>query len=131
MTHYAVTAEWTGRWWVLQAVDAPGAISQVRHLAHVDEIIEAIAFVTGQHESEIEVDLEPTIPGPVADELARADEARALARHHNAVAASKSRAAVQLLRSSGMSLDDIGAMLHVSKQRVSQLLKGRTEATAA
>jgi hypothetical protein len=57
MVIYTVTAERSGDWWVLQADEAPGAISQVRSLDEIGEIREAIAFVTGQPESEVEVRL--------------------------------------------------------------------------
>jgi hypothetical protein len=52
---HTVTAERSGDWWVLQAVDAPGAISQVASLDDADQIKEAIAFVTGEPVDTIEV----------------------------------------------------------------------------
>lgn len=131
MNRYAVTAEWTGKWWVLQAEDAPGAISQVKRLSQADEIREAISFVTGEPESSIEFELRPVAPSSAAKEIKSADEARELSRHYNAVAAAKARAAVLELREAGLTLDDIGAVLRISKQRVGQLLKEATEATAA
>lgn len=131
MSRYTVTAEWTGKWWVLQADEAPGAISQVKRLAKAHEIIEAIAFVTGEAEESIEIELRPTMPSDAAAEIAGAEEARELSRHYNAVSAAKSRAAVLTLKADGLTLDDIGTVLHVSKQRVSQLLKSASEASAA
>ena len=40
---------------MLQAIEAPGEISQVSSLDQVDIIREAIAFVTGEPEAEIEL----------------------------------------------------------------------------
>lgn len=57
MAQYTVTAENTGDVWVLQAVEAPGAISQVDRLEDADVIKEAIAFVTGEAEGSIEIAL--------------------------------------------------------------------------
>jgi|GEM_PF-1435341 len=62
MSTFVVTAERSGKWWILQAVDAPGAISQVSRLDQVDQIIEAISFVTGQAEEEISVELRTVLP---------------------------------------------------------------------
>lgn len=131
MSRYTVSAEWTGKWWVLQADEAPGAISQVKRLAHANEIVEAIAFVTGEAETSIEFDLRPMIPSAAAAEIAGAEEARELSRHYNAVSAAKARSAVLTLKSGGLTLEDIGSVLHISKQRVSQLLNDSTQASAA
>lgn len=57
MSKYTVTAERSGQWWVLQAVEAPGAISQVARLDQADQIKEAIAFVTRESEEDIEIHL--------------------------------------------------------------------------
>lgn len=40
---------------MLQAVEAPGALSEVENLEDADQIKEAIAFVTGEPESEIDI----------------------------------------------------------------------------
>ncbi len=131
VTNYTVSAEWTGRWWVLQAVEAPGAISQVKRLSQANEIREAVAFVTGEKEDAIEIEVQPVMPTAAASELADADKARELSRHYNAVSAAKSRSAVLALKAAGLALDDIGAVLHISKQRVSQLLRSASESSAA
>lgn len=55
MALYTVTAERSGDWWVLQAVEAPGAISQVASLDEAGHIVEAIAFVTGERAEDIEI----------------------------------------------------------------------------
>ena len=61
MSRYKVTATWSGEWWVLQAVEAPGAISQVASLDQAGEIVEAIAFVTGEPAEDIEFELLPRV----------------------------------------------------------------------
>ncbi len=55
-----MTAERAGEGWVLQAVEAPGAISQVARLDQADQIKEAIAFVTGEPEESVEIQLRVT-----------------------------------------------------------------------
>ena len=55
MSRFTVTAERSGDVWVLQAVEAPAAISQVSDLDEAEVIVEAIAFVTGESEASIEI----------------------------------------------------------------------------
>lgn len=62
VTVYTVTAEWTGRWWSLQCVEVPGAMSQVSRLDEAHQICEAIAWVAGVAEDSIEIDLRPVTP---------------------------------------------------------------------
>jgi len=60
MTKYTVEADRGKRVWVLQAVEAPGAISEVEDLSQAAEYMrEAISFVTGEPESSITIDLVP------------------------------------------------------------------------
>ncbi|WP_434316369.1 hypothetical protein [Leifsonia sp. P73] len=68
MASYTVTAERAGDWWVLQAVEAPGAISQVASLDQADQIIEAIAFVTGEPADDIEIRVQRVFDVTVAQE---------------------------------------------------------------
>lgn len=57
VSKYTVTAERAGDRWVLQAVEAPGAISQVANLDEADQIKEAIAFVRGESQGDIEIEV--------------------------------------------------------------------------
>lgn len=70
---YRVTAERRGEWWALQAADAPGALSQVAHLSDADQIREAIAFVTGEPEDAITIEVQIVMAEP--------DDRRFGARH--------------------------------------------------
>ena len=58
VTHYTVMAERDGNWWSLQAKELPGAISQVRKIEDAVVIKEAIAFLTGETESQITISVE-------------------------------------------------------------------------
>jgi predicted RNase H-like HicB family nuclease len=67
MGAFEVSVTRPGEWWVLQAVEAPGAISQVETIAQAGEIKEAIAFVTGKTLDNIEIRLLPHVY--VSDEV--------------------------------------------------------------
>ena len=58
VTHYTVMAERDGNWWSLQAKELPGAISQVRKIEDAVVIKEAIAFLSGEPESQITISVE-------------------------------------------------------------------------
>ena len=121
---YTVTAErGQGPVWVLQCQEHPGAISQGRRLADAPGLMkEAIAFVSGVPQDEVEIEVRPVL----SDHLRKAiDEARQHVQQAAAqqVAAGLShRAIARELRAAGMSGADIAVVLEVSPQRVSQLV---------
>lgn len=128
MTVYRVTAERTAKWWVLQAVDAPGAISQVSRLDQADQIKEAISFVTGEPEDEIEYVLEPVLPKELAEEAAAIELLREQARAATEEALFRSRTTAQAMRTAfDYSIRDVGVVLHVSHQRAHQLANEATD----
>lgn len=64
---YTATARRDGQWWVVQCDQLPAAISQVRRLDRAAETHrEAIAFVAGVAEADVEVDLSPVVVEPVS-----------------------------------------------------------------
>jgi len=122
VTTYTVTAERTAKWWVLQAVDVPGAITQVARLDQADQIKEAIAFVAGVPEEEVEIDVQPVLPEDASEHLERARELRAFAERAAEEATIETRVAARRLSFGGFSMRDIGAIMGVSHQRVHQVL---------
>lgn len=128
MTRYTVTAERSGKWWSLQCVEVPGAISQVAKLDQAaDTIREAIAFVAEVPEESIEVEIQPVIPRPARKALDAASEARAEAARLTTSAAADVRRAAALLHDEKLTNREIAVILGISHQRVNQLLKEHPE----
>ncbi|PSL08190.1 hypothetical protein CLV30_101157 [Haloactinopolyspora alba] len=122
MTTYTATATRSGKWWVVQCDQYPGAISQVARLAQAAEVHrEAIAFVAGVDESQVEVEVRPVLPDDVEDHLTHAAELREAAARANSGAAKEVRTAARSLREAGLTVRDIGTVLGVSYQRAHQL----------
>ncbi len=122
MTTYTATATRSGKWWVVQSDQVPGAISQVARLAQAADVHrEAIAFVAGVDEDEVEVDVRPALPDDVENHLVHAAELRDAAARANAGAANEVRTAARALREAGLTMRDIGTVLGVSYQRAHQL----------
>jgi hypothetical protein len=124
VTQYTVTAERSGRWWSLQCVEVPGALSQVARLDQADQIREAIAFVAGVATESVEIQLRVDLPESVQAHLAAAARLRGEADAARSESAAEVRRAARELASRGISLRDIGTMLDVSHQRAHQLVKG-------
>ncbi|WP_345377049.1 hypothetical protein [Frondihabitans cladoniiphilus] len=122
MTTYTVTAERSGKWWVLQALEVPGALSQVARLAQADEIKEAISFVAGMPVDEVEIRVLPVLPLAPSNHLDRARVLQAEAARVEAEASLELRAAIDGFIEDGLSLRDIGWVLGLSHQRVHQIV---------
>ena len=118
-----VTAERSGRWWVLEAPEA-GAVSQCRCLSQADdEMREAIAYQLGVSADSFNIQVDVIPPQTYLAEMAAAetlrDEAERLGR---ASTAAKGRAAKTLAHDYGLSVRDIGQVMNISYQRAQQLV---------
>lgn len=124
MMRYTVTAErGAGPVWVFQCVEHPGAISESKRLSEAVTLMpEAIAFVAGVSESDVEVEvhveLSPSIEGLLADATSKREESERLAR----AASEEIRKTAKLLSADHYSMRDIGEILGVSHQRVAQIV---------
>lgn len=128
MTLHHITAERSGRWWVLQSAEAPGAISQVARLDQAEQIKEAIAFVTGEPEESIEIEVRPRLSAEARSALLQAERLRESAAEA-ALRESSSRRfiAKYLTTREGLALRDAGQVLGVSHQRAHQLANEATD----
>ena len=114
----------SGRWWAISVPSMPSCFSQCRRLEQVDEYArEAIALGRGGIPDEVgELDVSVTAPDDVASLITHADQATAAARTASAEAVQARRQAALALSERGYPTRDIGALLGISHQRVSQLL---------
>ncbi len=120
---FTSTARKDDRWWVVQCDQHPGALSQV---ARLDQAVmhqrEAIAFVAGLDEAEVDVEVRPALPQRVEKALVLARQRRGEAEHAQADAAEHWKRVALELQRTGLSVRDIGAVLGVSHQRAHQLV---------
>lgn len=120
---YTALAERSGSWWAIRVAELPGVFSQARRLEGVDYMArDAISLLLDIPADSFDVQVREIVD-PEADALvAEAIQARADAIDHQRIAASKSREAVRTLDRLGLPQRDIGRLLHLSHQRVAQLL---------
>ena len=118
------TATRTGQWWAIEVSDVAGGLhTQARRLDQVaSAVIDAVALVADVSPDAIEVDVIPRLPQAEADLIETARNASQEAAQAAERASRLSRQAVEQLRSEGLTVRDVGGLLGVSAQRVSQLL---------
>jgi CRP-like cAMP-binding protein len=120
MSAYTATATREGRWWV---VDVAGiGVTQSRTLAEAHTWAQGLVeAVTG--EAGADVFITPLLPDGTLDRVRNAQTLTARADAELRAAAEEIREATRNLLQTGMSQQDVAAILGVSRQRVSQLLK--------
>ena len=120
---YTALAERGDGWWAITVPELRGVFSQARRLGRVESMArDAIALFLDIPADSFEVTVREVID-PEADVLvAEAIKARADAIEHQRIAARKSREAVRTLDRLGLPQRDIGRVLHLSHQRIAQLL---------
>lgn len=121
---YTALAERSGTWWAIRVAELPGVFSQARRLERVEYMArDAISLLLDIPADSFEVKVREVLD-PEADALvAAAIQARTDAMEHQRIAATKSREAVRTLDRLGLPQRDIGRLLHLSHQRVAQLLR--------
>lgn len=122
MRTVTVTAQRGGTAWVLECSEA-GAVGQCRRLSQADaEMREAIAHQLGLGADEFEIRLDVALTEESLALVARVAELRQQASAANAEASEVQRAAARALAAQQLSVRDIGSVMGLSFQRVSQLL---------
>lgn len=127
MTVEALTVRvWRGQhWWVAQAKEAPGILTQVRRLTEVEPMIRDAAALFPEF-----VDDAATIPITLVVEDEWADKAAEATRRVREVEQERSRAAAGLravaasAREAGLTVREVAMLLGVTPGRVSALLRG-------
>jgi predicted RNase H-like HicB family nuclease len=115
---YTATCQRSGKWWSISVPEIKGLHSQARRLDQVEEMArDAIALMLDVPAESFAVDVHPELP-PAA---ARAVEARRAAKEAAKEAEEGTTQAVRVLLGEGFTVRDIGAMLGLSPQRISQI----------
>lgn len=117
-----VTAERGNGVWVLESDN--GAVSQVRSLAQAaDEMREAVAYLAGVTEDDIEIDVVPILPTQFTEAQQRAERLRTESARLQHEAAQASHEAARTLVGAGLSMRDAAIVMGVSHQRIAQLAR--------
>ena len=121
---YRVEAVRSGDWWSITVPEFSGVFSQAKRLDQVErsarEAIATMLDIDLATVGSLEVDVTP--PAPVVELLKRLEDFVATANEATDAAAAARREAAQLLREEGLPIRDVGELIGVSHQRVSQIL---------
>ena len=121
---YRVDVVRSGAWWAITVPDLDGVFSQTKRLDQVEGAArEAISLMLNVDEGEIgSLDVVVTPPYGVAGLLETHQASVSAADEAARAAVDLRREAVEMLRAKGLPLRDVGALIGVSHQRVSQIL---------
>jgi hypothetical protein len=119
---WSVNVQRDGKFWLIQVPGLDGG-SQGRTLAEVDEMSrDFIAAMTDSPESSFDIDVIIQLPADVVAHLAESERLREQAAIARSQSAEEARIAARLLKSSGLTVREIGRALKVSHQRAQQLV---------
>ncbi len=121
---YRVDVVRSGAWWAITVPALDGVFSQAKRLDQVeDSAREAISLMLDVDEGDVgALDVVVTPPAGIADLLEALEVSTAAANEAVRRATHTRREVAELLRAEGLPLRDVGALIGVSHQRVSQLL---------
>jgi predicted RNase H-like HicB family nuclease len=121
---YQAVATRSGDWWAITIAELPGGFSQCKRLDQVEAMArEVITLMLDIDPADVDdIDVTVKLPDPLADDLAALRRSEQLADDARQAAAHAQRRAAEQLRAAGLSVRDIGRLLGVSHQRVSQIL---------
>lgn len=123
-SQWSVEATRSGSWWAIRVPDLPGVFSQCRRLDQVEQHVrEAIALLLDVDEAEVgTVDVAVVAPPVVTDLVQSVRLADHTAREAVEAASRARKEAARSLVDQGYPLRDIGQLIGISHQRVSQIL---------
>ena len=124
MKTYTVTTERSGNWWAFSVPEIPGAHGQAKRLEQVrDEARDVISMMLDAEPDSFDLALSVRLDPRIEHALDEAKAARQELDGYQRAAQEKLRlAAEQIKEVGGLSIRDIGSMLDVSFQRISQIL---------
>ena len=128
---YTVTTERSDNWWAFSVPEIPGAHGQARRLEQVrDQARDVISMMLDAEPDSFAVSLSVRLDPRIEHALDEAKAARQEFDTYQRVAQEKLRfAAEQIKEVGGLSVRDIGSLLDVSFQRISQILSDKRKAS--
>jgi len=117
-----VNVQRDGKFWLIRVPGLAGG-TQARTLAEVDEMSrDFIAGMTDASESSFDFQVDIELPPEVVKHLAASERLRVQAAAARSQSAEEARIAARLLKTSGLTVREIGRALKISHQRAQQLV---------
>ena len=124
---YRAECRRVGDWWAISVPELPGVFTQARRLDQTEEMArDAIATMLNVPAPSFDVVVAWEVPRGLGDEVETARTLREAAEHAQRDAGVAARAvSAKLVNQAHLTVRDIGTLLGMSHQRVSQLLDER------
>ena len=123
MSRYRARCEWDGYNWVATLDGVPGAVTQAKRLDLIaGRLVEVVKLITGEVVSPDDISITAHIDDEIDEVAEEIAELETNLHEVDAALAERRRRVVHELRRRGFPLRDIGMIVHVSHQRVHQLL---------
>jgi hypothetical protein len=117
---------WEDGWWIVEIPEAHNSATQARRLDQVPQYaVELLELMEGVEAAPEDIVLDTEFPGNAGRLAKRARRARQRAKVAQAEAEAATADAVPELAARGLPHRDIGALLGMTHQRVSQILASR------
>lgn len=120
--------ERSGDWWAIAVPEVEGGFTQAKRLDQVPAMVaDLVNLATGTPADQVHVTIDARVPGTTAAQvLAYAEQLDELGRNLQKDAAAYRRHAMRHYQQAGLPVRDIGHLVGVSYQRVSQILNEPT-----
>lgn len=122
MTSYTARAERDGDWWAIDVPEVDGVFTQARRLDQIEAMArDVIALMLDVDPASFDLKLDVTFPPAWAEVAAQVVGLRKASADADRELGLALRRAARDLKSAGLPVRDVGQVLGVSAQRVSQL----------
>ncbi len=121
---YTARARRSGSWWAIDVPELPGVYSQARRLDRVEPMArDAIALFLDVDPATLDIRVETDLPADLRRDVEAVGRLRAEADRLQAESSGAMRHLTHDLLGRGLSVRDAAAILGISHQRVSQLVR--------
>ena len=125
---YTAWARRSGGWWAIDVPELPGVYSQARRLDRVEPMArDAIALFLDVDPATLDIRVETNLPSELRRDVDAVGRLRAEADRLQAESSGALRHLTQELLGRGLSVRDAAAILGISHQRVSQLVRAESK----
>ena len=125
---YTARARRSGSWWAIDVPELPGVYSQARRLVRVESMArDAIALFLDVDPATLDIRVETNLPSELRRDVDAVGRLRAEADRLQAESSGALRHLTQELLGRGLSVRDAAAILGISHQRVSQLVRAESK----
>lgn len=120
---YTAHAERAGAWWAIEVDGVRNAVSQARRLEQVEAMArEVVALLLDVGPDTFDIDVEVHVPEQWSSWVEELRAKQAAQSRAERAASTSLRETARRLKESGLPVRDVGSIMGVSPQRVSQLL---------